>query len=436
MIIRHKLGYRVYFPGTHEWEKVAMLIATAFDIKAPQVFAYVCADIFTAQAILSEFTDDEDKTLYIKAILKDTYNVDPHPLWLLKALVFYGLKNGHLSGTEIKNIDAPQDYIQIAEEIVNIMNSSIPVLNKLIRLAYYLKPIIEECYKNHQDLSKLAEIFPINDFEHDNMSSILSQLPSDLLNKAMSSLYGKGDGDTIEFAPDPILIQAVKLSLYNEILTTKKKAGKTDSGRYYGTWTIGDDPSNLLVRDTLRTFGIVAPPLYSLKWVNGEKGPSSSCSTIGLALDISDSMLSPATKAARAKEAAYALVEEAKKYASELSICYFNGSTLLKRYNNHYDDAQRDIASVIIKGRTNLLGAIHEIYQESPDLIIIITDAEIYDSVVRQSILNLLKKASETSSTNIFLISEERQLWIENKSWKTFWIKPGEKFVEKISALL
>jgi len=436
MIIRHKLGYRIYFPGTHEWEKVAIFVAVAHDIKVPQAFAQICADFFTAQGLMSEMSERE-KLVYVKAVLKDAYGVEPNPIWLIKALVLNGLRKGRLDEVDMRRMGAPEDYRRIAAEVLDALNSSTPTLYKLMRLAQLLKPIIQQCYTSREDLSRLLEIFPEAEFEKDGASMILAQMPSELLNKAIASLYSKGDEDVIEFAPDPVAAQAARISIYNELLASRRPgAGQVDSGRYYGTWTMGDEPSQLLIRDTLRTFGTIAPPIFSLKWADGEKGPAASCAHLGLALDVSSSMLSPPSKAARAKEAAYGLAEEARLKAAQLTICYFNGSVLLKRYGARYDEAQRDIASVIVKGQTNLLGAVRSLCEERLDAIVIITDAEVDSPPERSAITHMLEKASEKASISVFLISEVRQPWIEGGAWKTFMIKPGERFVEKIEGII
>ena len=437
MLIRHKLGYRVYFPGTYEWEKIAIIIAAGHEIKAPQAFAYICADLFTAQAIMAEASDDQEKAIYIKAVLKDSYQADPQPLWLIKALAFHGLRKGSLTKADAKRLGVPECYYRVAYEVVEILNSSIPVVNKLDRLAEVLKPILDECFRQQSDLSRLPEIFAFDEFESDKALVALASLPSDLLNVAMTGLYGKGSEDAIEFAPDPVVVQAARLMLYNEFLASRRsRSGQVESGRYYGTWTIGDDPAQLLIRDTLRAFGIVAPPIFSLKWADGEKGPSSSCSHLGIVLDVSYSMLSPPSKAARAKEAAYGLVEEAARKGVQVSVCFFNSATLFKSYGYKYDEARTDIASVIVKGGTDLIEPLRRLHQSKVDSVVVITDAEVNDPADRETVISLMTEISQFASLNIFMIAEDRHPWIEGRMWKTFWIKPGERFTEKTVIIL
>jgi len=426
MIIRHKLGYRVYFPGSYEWEKIAMIVAAAYRIKAVQAFAYICADLFTAQALMNEMKDEHEKTLYVQAVLKDSRGVEPAPIWLFKRLVFEGLRKGsllYLAGD--LNTDEGKRLVETAGKTLDIMNSSVPTLYKLARLAEVLKPLLDNVFSKPEDLASLPEIFAMDSFEKSSASTALSQLGPELLNLSISFLHGEGE-DTIEFVQDPVVVNAVKLSLYNELLASKKP-GQADSGRYYGTWTIGDDPSQLQIRDTLRVFGIVAPPLFSLKLVDGEKGLTTSYSSLGIALDVSSSMLYPPTKAARAKEAACGLVEEAKHRCMDLAVCYFNGVSLLKTYGTRYGEAQSDIASVVVKGNTDLATAISKLHSWSPEAAVIITDAEV---VERDRVVEALEEMAEKSSVNIFLIAEKRATWIENRKWKTFFVKPGERFVE------
>ena len=437
MIIRHKLGYRVYFPGTHEWEKVAIIVAAGHEIRAPQAFAYLCADFFTAQAILSELKKPCDKAVYIRAVLKDSYSADPKPIWLLKALVLQGLFSGKLTAADAQKLKTPERYFKAALQILDILNSSMPVVNKLDRLAEVLKEFLNECYAKSSDLSKMSELFPVSEFESDRPLPILASLPSELLNVALHGLYGKGSEDTVSFAPDPVVVQAAKLSLYNEFLaSSRRRAGQVDSGRYYGTWSIGDDPAQLLIRDTLRTFGLVAPPLFSLKWADGERGPTSSCSHVGIALDVSSSMLSPPSKAARAKEAAYGLVEEARKRGVEVSVCYFNSASLLKTYHKDYERAQADIASVIVRGGTDLVKPVGELARAGAETMVIITDAEVTDQPDQEAVLGILDRASENSNIHIFIIGDEKQDWIVGKKWKAYQIKPGENFTEKVLHIL
>ncbi|RLE63167.1 MAG: hypothetical protein DRJ38_08215 [Thermoprotei archaeon] len=436
MIIKHKLGYRVYFPGTYEWEKIAILIAAGHEMKAPQAFAYLCADFFTAQSILQELKKPIEKAVYVRAVLKDSYAVDDKSIWLLKALVFQGLFSGKLTIADAQKLKTPERYYQAARQILDILNSSASIVNKLDRLAEVLKPFLDECYARASDLSKMGEIFPVSEFESDKPLPILASLSSELINLALHGLYGKGNRDTITFAPDPVIIQAARLSLYNEFLASTKRSGQIDSGRYYGTWSIGDDPSQLLIRDTLRTFGIVAPPLFSLKWTDGEKGPTSSCNHAGIALDVSTSMLSPASKAARAKEAAYGLVEEARKRGTEISVCYFNSSTLLKTYHKDYNKAQEDIASVIVNGETDLVKPIAELARAGVETMLIVTDAEVTDERDQEVVLATLDEASQNSNIHIFIIGERKQNWIIGKKWETYQIKPGENFTEKAIHIL
>ena len=437
MIIRHKLGYRIYFPGTSEWEKVAILIAAGHGIRAPQAFAYLCADFFTALAILSELEAPCDRAVYVRAVLKDSHPVDPKPVWLLKALVFQGLFLGTLTPADAGRLRVPEEYYQAARQILDILNSSVPVVNKLDRLAEVLRPFLNECYAGVSDLSRMAEVFPVSDFESDKPLPALASLPSELINVALNGLYGRGREDEISFAEDPVVVQAARLSLYNEFLaSSRRRQGQVDSGRYYGTWSIGDDPAQLLIRDTLRAFGVVAPPLFSLKWVEGERGPASSCSHVGIALDVSSSMLSPPSKAARAKEAAYGLVEEAKRRGIEVSICYFNSASLLRSYRRDYERAQADIASVIVKGGTDLAKPIAELAGAGAETMLVITDAEVTDELDQKAVLSALSRASENSDIHIFIIGDRKQDWIIRKNWRTYQIKPGENFTEKTLHIL
>jgi Mg-chelatase subunit ChlD len=434
MLIRHKLGYRVYFPGSHELEKVAMIVASGKGIMAPQCFAYLCSDFFTAlNILLNEGLDGESKKTYVEAVLSESERVDPKTVWLLKCYVLSMLSGIPAYG--FMSVEAG-GLVDLAKKVVDTLLSSSSIAFKLVRLADLLADLLNKEFKNVEDLRRLPEIFPLSSFETDKPLTMLSEIPVEVLENAASSLYSKGSGNTISFKPDRVLVQAIKISLHDKILSARKSIGLSESGRYYGTWTIGDDPSKLLVRDTLRAFGVVAPPLYSLKLVDGEGVSETSSSSLCIVLDVSSSMLFPPSKAVNAKAGAIGLVEELKSRRTRLSICFFNASHLLKTYGYGYGDAVDDIASVIISGDTDLHSALEEASKTESETMFVITDAEISDPVERGRVLDLLQELSDKARVNVFLIDDGKNSWIDGRGWRTYHLKASEPIVDKTIGLV
>jgi Mg-chelatase subunit ChlD len=435
MLIRHKLGYRVYFPGSHELEKVAMIVATGKGIGAPQCFAYLCSDFFTAANILlNEGLDERSKRIYVEAVLSESARVDPKSIMILKYHVLSMLSGAPAHGL-VKAGEEAGELAELARKVVDTLLSSSSIAFKLVRLAELLADLLNKEFRSIEDLRRLPEIFPLSDFETDRALTMLSEIPVEVLENAAYLLYSKGSGDTISFKPDKVLVQAIKVSLRDKVLSARKAAGLSESGRYYGTWTIGDDPSKLLVRDTLRTFGVVAPPLYSLKLVDGEGSRETSSSSLCIVLDVSSSMLFPPSKAVNAKAGALGLIEGLKGKKTRLSICFFNSSSLLKSYGYSYGDAADDIASVVIGGGTDLYSALVEASKAEAEAMFVITDAEINDPVERGRVVELLRELSDRAGVNVILIDDGRNSWMDGHGWRTFHLAAGEPLLGRVISL-
>ncbi|MHA1253725.1 MAG: VWA domain-containing protein, partial [Candidatus Helarchaeota archaeon] len=175
-----------------------------------------------------------------------------------------------------------------------------------------------------------------------------------------------------------------------------------------GNWVIGDSPHELLYEDTIRIYGRVIPPVFSFKYSSYKK-PDDSGSLGGnvcLVLDVSGSMGGKPIE--RLKEAAYSIIESAKKFNDIVSVIPFNHTIedyCIIKPGRDYNKAEDIVARLIDGGGTQITEAIKKALEfaeeKGTQTTYIITDTEIGDL---KKAKNYLKKLKSYGKTILFVI--------------------------------
>ncbi|MBW2675235.1 MAG: hypothetical protein JRD89_17795, partial [Deltaproteobacteria bacterium] len=361
-ILRHEVGHRTVFPGKPDWEKLTLLIAARKGVTDTENFANAVADLIVDQEHLKKYGQEYYERVVDAA--KGYRGKDPRFWFMLSTYQLMaeelGLKTPNfIKKAEKYSIKPDELVVPKAKKALKILNSNASLEGKIEQLAELLKDLFHSMYKSSFDdkikayggvpnLEKLGALIPApglmvkNDGRNpvrdpkwlSRMIALLvgyvsdpricnpTQIPVFLSHLGVGFTYG------IFFMKSDVMIEAARLSLYAKYVEALEKVGASGSKvEELEQWTIGDLPHELRVEETMRIYGEVLPPVFSLKFSTKEEpsGGAGSGSTI-IIIDVSGSMIG--SKLERAKEAAFSILQEARKRGDEVKLVFFNGSAL------------------------------------------------------------------------------------------------------------
>jgi len=151
-------------------------------------------------------------------------------------------------------------------------------------------------------------------------------------------------------------------------------------------------------------------------------------------IDVSGSMVG--LRIERAKEAAFSVLQEAKRRGDEVLLVFFNGDTLALGPGRDYDIYEKAIAGVLATGGTYLPNALMialqfaERYGRATTFVI--TDAETAEVGSAIRLVNTLAKFGKVV---VFWISDRgsyvAEHFLKNVESKVYVVSPGQPFAEE-----
>ncbi|RLE91052.1 MAG: hypothetical protein DRN04_13705 [Thermoprotei archaeon] len=182
----------------------------------------------------------------------------------------------------------------------------------------------------------------------------------------------------------------------------------------YGIWRLGEPVDQLLVRETVRSYGIVIPSHNTLKEVEVEarKGvlkKTRGGARVALVVDSSGSMSDYLTYA---RDAALMLIGFAKKYEYPVLLVTFNSSVPFSSKGwrkDYFKLAKEFVYAYGAGGNTYITPALREVlrYAEENTTVYIISDMDIHD--IDQAYSEFRKLSSFKPKLVLFLISPSLQ---------------------------
>jgi hypothetical protein len=401
MLLEHARMLLTYFPANPETVRVCHVIALSRGMD-PEGFAAYASDAMAAHAHVA-YAGSSDGETYVTALA--AHIAPQHPPVPGRALVCL---LGRTAGLRVMCTGEPA---QVAERMGDILGRSLDVGRKLEMLADLLRPYFGS--RRPGAVRPSAEgADPLD------TSSALAELSPETLERAMASGYSKGPSDTVVFARNPVSA-ALKLRIHARVRGAGGGGRPADGWRFYDQWVPGDGPQALLVRDTIRVFGTVLPPVSSLKWgVYAGEAPGVGGSRV-VVMDVSSSMAGATSYLARSVAAS--LVVQAEEGEEPVTVCYFNGSALVRRYGRDYGRALDDICSVVFTGGTAPEKALRACSRElgGTGTLDLVTDGRVDDRTAREEVLRLLAAASERVETTVHIVSADPGAagWLHGGRW-------------------
>ncbi len=412
LFLRHAEVLLTRFPANPETVTVARTIAVAKGIR-PELFSSFVSDLIACHIILKEGSEPR----YLNAL---RYISTQYGSPLGELLLCFGYR------TAGRQIVAAHNISTAVHRLKTILEYSLPVTRKLEMLADVLSQLIGSG-------GGLAAPERPGEEDGDDLyrAMALAELDPEILERAIDEGggYSQGPDDEIVFLKGP-LSSAMMMKLFSRIneVRPKRNAG---GERFYEQWVIGDDPQKLLVRDTLRVFGAVIPPVASLKLGGSEEGSSERGGEALVVMDVSTSMRG--RSAYHCRLAAAAIVFASVESGMNVSVCFFNGSHLLKRYGRNPEGAIEDIASVVFGGGTALGDALEACLRVGEfDSVHVITDTEIDDVNERKRVLNLLSTFAKRADVTVYALEQRpgQSSWMRGE-WALEVVRMGEEFTDR-----
>ena len=441
-VLHHEVGHRVFWPGKPDREKLAYAIALEERVSMPpDLFSNLVADLFVERELIErrgQVRVDND----FRPVVRTTSTKDPL-FWLL---VLYFAEVCEELGLEFPEarqraakVLSPQRLEELetmAKEVLKIVDSALSDETKIRQLARALRRFYRHPSYDTKPLSMgrlppryrfsvpfkvdLGRENPVRDPEW--LQRALQSVDVDVLDALISSSKVERVDPSMEGPRRPgaahigvnliylseapnFLVEAARLSMISKYLDLRGGASISSKVRI-ATWVPGMPPQRLDVERTVRTFGIVAPPIFSLAREE-EPGRGSSglrgMRRIIVVLDVSKSM--EGSPLLRAKEAAVSTIEEARRRGLEAALIAFNGSWALWGPGYDYYTYEDVAMRLVAEGVTNLSQALEVASRLGDGLIVVITDAELtsVESVRVSRILNEVKHL-------VFWITEEEEL--------------------------
>jgi len=420
--LRHAEALLTRFPANPETVAVARTIAAARGMD-PELFSSVVSDIIACHEVMRVWGHEGG---YLDAVKHISQQYRPP---LSQLLVCFAYRTAH------RDIVAEEDISEAVQRISEILGYHVTVVRKLEMLADVLSRFI----RNPRGAGGMgAPQAPAGPVRPDDSGSLefhkalaLAELDPETLEGAIDGWrdYSRGFGDQILFHRGPVsaAMRMKLLSRVNEVRPKRRAGGE----RFYEQWVVGDDPQKLRVVDTLRVFGAVVPPVASLKLGGQEEGIDGAGGEALILMDVSSSMRGRA--AYHCRLAATALVLSAAERGMGVSICFFNGAHLLRKYGRSYDEAIGDIASVVFMGGTGLADALDASLRSGDySAVYVITDTEVEDQRERERALRLLSAMARKSEITVYALEKARgqSSWIRG-NWNVEVVEMGREFTER-----
>ena len=384
--LRHEVGHRVVFPGKPDWEKLAMVLARKNGVLDPGLFTNMVADWFTDFELLKKY-GGEYYSRVVDAV--KGYNGKDPRYWVVVSVYQFmaeelGVKSPNIVAKAEKLCGS--EVVETAREAFRVIVSSTSLESKIERLAQILKKYFDPFTKWSFErkpkgyrvgyipaIKRLSPVFPIPEkLEGDGKNPVrdrewlvqklvlLFENPEGYVNETTNApvfLIKMGIGCTgkVRFASDEVVVEASRLKLYAKYVEALERLGSSASSvkvEELEQWTIGDLPFELRVEETLRVYGEILPPVFSLKYSEKEEpesGTKGGC--VIIVLDCSGSMR-PSMKVA--KQAAFSIIQEARKRGDEVFLVLFSGEAVAIPPGKNYDVYEKAIAAVKPSGGTVL----------------------------------------------------------------------------------
>jgi hypothetical protein len=400
-LLEHALMLLTHFPANPETVRVCHIVATSRGMD-PEGFAAYASDAVAAHAHIAR-AGSADREAYVTALA--AHVASQHPPVPGRALVCLLSRSAGLGAA------CTGEPAQLAERMGDILGRSLDMGRKLELLADLLRPYFGS-RRPVMARPSADRADPLS------TSCALAELSPETLERAMAAGYSKGLSDTVVFARNPVSA-ALKLRVLARVREARTGGKPEDGWKFYDQWVPGDGPQALLVRDTVRVFGTVLPPVSSLKWgvYTGESREGGGPSVI--AVDVSSSMAGATSYLARSVAAS--LVREAEEAGGTVTVCYFNGSVLVRRYGRDYGRAIDDICSVAFTGGTAPEKALRACLREldASGSLDLVTDGRVDDRVVREETMGLLAAASARAETTVHIVSADTRAagWLYGGRW-------------------
>ncbi|MBW2636280.1 MAG: hypothetical protein JRC86_01925, partial [Deltaproteobacteria bacterium] len=341
--LRHEVGHRIVFPGKPDWEKLAMKVGKKAGVTDLRTFVNVVADWFVDYELLKKY-GEEYYSRIIDAV-REYKGKDPR-FWLVASVYQlmaqeHGIKTPDIVGKAMKLCKDGEKVVEKAMEAYKIITSGMSLETKIELLARLLKEVFhlfmkysfEEKPKKYGKknyvpaMERLSPSIPLPESSKDNANPVRDPqwLAQKIVHIGVENVdtdeggtpaflveLGIGDTGSVKFTNDEIVIEATRLKLYAKYVEAVERIGSSGAKvEVLEQWTIGDLPHELRVEETLRVYGEVLPPVFSLKYSEKEEpesGTKGGC--VIIVLDCSGSMR-PSMKVA--KQAAFSILQEARK---------------------------------------------------------------------------------------------------------------------------
>ena len=393
-VLRHEVGHRAIFPGKPDWEKLAALLARRRGVTDVETFVNVVADWLVDYELLKKY--GEEYYARIAKQIKRYGGRDPR-FWILAAV--YQLMAEELG---IKSPDAiskarrlcrdGEEVVETAKEAYKVLRSSTSLEGKIERLAELLKEYFHALMKRAFEekprkygrrglpaMRKASPFIPLPILltQDDKRNPVRephwlarqmalhlrgeeverlvenSALPRRGQAPAFLLKLGIGYTGEVRFASDDAVVEAARLSLYSRYVEALERVGASGAKvEELEQWTLGDLPHELRVEETLRVYGEVLPPVFSLKFSEREEPESGGRGgSVIVILDCSDSM---GIAMRTAKQAAFSILQEARKRGDEVYLIFFSGNAVPLPPGRDYDAYEKAVAAVTYYGGTRL----------------------------------------------------------------------------------
>jgi len=472
-VLRHEVGHRVIFPGKPDWEKLTMVLAARKGVTDTESFANVVADLIVDYELLKKYGQE-----YYERIVEagNGYRGKDPRFWFMLSTYQLMAENLKLKTPDFiekaKKYSIKPDELVVpkAKKTIEILKSNASLEGKIEQLAELLKDLFHAMFRRSFDdkirahgglpnLSKLGPVIPAPEFMVQNdernpirdpqwlsrMIALLAmkhtQCPDPSLCKPSSSpsylmQLGVGFTGSIFFMESEVMVEAARLSLYARYVEALERIGASGTKvEELEQWTLGDLPYELRVEETMRIYGDVLPPVFSLKFSTKEE-PSSGgkAGSVIIVIDVSGSM--GGLKLERAKEAAFSILQEARRRGDEVKLVFFNGEALALPEGRDYDIYEKAVAGVLASGGTVLPRALEHAVEYATKVgratTFVITDAETGE--VGYSI-KLMNELSRYGKTVVFWITSSptriAEDLLKNVEAKVYMVPPGQPFAEE-----
>ena len=472
-VLRHEVGHRVIFPGKPDWEKLTMIIGAKKGVTDTESFANVVADLFVDYELLKKYGQE-----YYERIVDAANHYrgkDPRFWYMLSTYQLMaeelGIKTPNFIERARKYSVKPDELvIPKAKETLKILKSNASLEGKIEQLAELLKDLFHAFNKRVYDdkirshggipnLSKLGPMIPAPEFmvTNDRRNPIrdpqwLSRMISLLFMKytqctdpklckptnrpAFLMQLGIGSTGSVIFMDSDVMVEAARLTLYSRYVEALERVGASGTKvEELEQWTIGDLPYELRVEETMRIYGEVLPPVFSLKFSTKEEpSEGGKAGSVIVVIDVSGSMAG--LKLERAKEAAFSILQEARKRGDEIKLIFFNGMALALPEGREYDIYEKAVAAVLSSGGTilprALVYAVEYAAKVGRATTFVITDAETGEV---HSTIRLMNELARYGKVVVFWITSSptsvAEGLLKNVEAKIYVVSPGQPFTEE-----